>query len=151
MATIHVEEHFNLTPAQLWARVTDAELLQKLGACDSVQPAEGWAGGLFDEGAVREVRLGKMVLLERVVNVQKERSFEVEVLKLDGPLQQDYERVELRPRDSGCVLAWTVALRLRSPIFEKQLSGLVAMLAKPRFRRLIRRLKAETEQGRDVN
>ena len=58
MATIRTKATFHAPAHQVWSHMTDADLLQRLGACDSIRGIGTNAGGLFEEGAVREVRMG---------------------------------------------------------------------------------------------
>ena len=94
---------------------------------------------------MREVRLGKAVFRERVVNVQKGRSHEIQVLEARAPLEQDFERVEIENVAGGCELTWTIRFRLKTPVLQSWLSEVVAFRARPRFKRFILRLKTHIE------
>jgi len=150
MATIRTKERFGAPATRVWKYITDADLLQRLGGCDAIEGIEGCAGGLFEEGAVREVRIGGRRIVERIINVRKGASLEVEVLYADGPIRQEYERVDLIPFSSACELVWTIRFRIKSRVFEGLLSQLVATIAGFRFRRLVRKLRVHVEAAEQL-
>jgi Polyketide cyclase / dehydrase and lipid transport len=150
MATICTRERFQAPASRVWEHITNAALLQTLGGCDSIRPLGSGEAGLFDEGAVREVRIGGRRVVERVINVRKPVSLEVEVLESTGRIRQDYEHVELIPWGTGCELIWTIRFRVQSAIFAELLSCLVALVAQFRFRQLIRKLKSHVEAAESL-
>ncbi|HEY2405344.1 MAG TPA: SRPBCC family protein [Polyangiaceae bacterium] len=151
MATISTTEFFPAAPQRVWEFMTDAVLLQRLGACDSLRGLNAAPGELFGEGAVREVRLGALRFVERIKKAEVGRCLEVEVLEAAGPINQEYERVDLRPRDHGSEVTWTIRFTLKIPIFREYLSRLVAVFAKFHFRRFVRKFKAHIEAHADAH
>ena len=150
MATIRTKERFRVPATTVWKYITDADLLRTLGGCDGIDGIEGCAGGLFEEGAVREVRIGGRRIVERIVNVRKGASLEVEVLDADGPIRQEYERVELIPFGGACELVWTIRFRIKIRVFERLMSLLVAVIAGFRFKRLVRKLRVHVEAAEQL-
>lgn len=144
MARLEIREPFKTAPEVLWKAITTPETYLELGLVKSIRRIDGVDGGCWDEGARRELVIGSWRFVELVKNVRDGETMEVEVLENEGPLRQDYERLEVSPTADGCELIWTIEFTMKRG-WLRFLDPIVAATFNTAYRRVLRKLRARIE------
>lgn len=103
-----------VSPEVLWPWVSDAAHISQWASVE-ITPLTPGAGGRSDQaGATRQVRMGSMVMEERLLEVVEAERLVYSVYQ-GGMLRWHQGTVGLEPLASGTQLSWTVSYRPAIP------------------------------------